>query len=488
LELDLFLFVYVTAGVFVFYLLHGKARAGWLACWSMLFVAHLDKKAFAAALISAVMVWAAGKLTQRLLYSGRRGAAKLTVTAGIAVLAGTLIFMKYVPQALSGTPFQEGWNARLRYLLVPVGFSFYSFQAISYLSDLYQGKIKAAARFLDFLLYMLWFPKFISGPIERADEFLPQSGMLDQVRFKDSGRWTRACMYLLYGLVMKYVAADRIAGMVEGPFADPGAYSTGMLTTAAVLYTVQIYCDFAGYSYAAIGLSLMFGIQLRDNFMQPYLATNITQFWRRWHMSLSSWLRDYIYIPLGGNRKGFARKLLNLSAVFVICGLWHGSSLNFFVWGVMHAAFSVADNILQKYEKKHENGGAVHLLRSGITGQILTLFLVAAAWIVFRVPSMETALVFFRRMTSMSAGASSFAEELARTGLTGWEMWILIISVLLIIATDIYSEKKGKCFPELLAGTSLVRRCWFVYFAVMALFIFGMYGLGAENRLIYMQF
>ena len=484
MKLDLFLAVYTAAAILGFYILRGEGRRRWLAFWSLVYIASLDKTACIAVLIVSLLTWSAGKIIGHQMDAGRRGAARAVAAAGIAALAGTLIFMKYVPQALSGTPFREGWNARLRYLLVPVGFSFYSFQAISYLSDLCSGKCRKAAGFSEFMLYMFWFPKFISGPIERAGVFLPQSDRLGQIQFKDARRWTRAFMYLLYGFLMKYVVADRIAGMIEAPFADPGAHSSGMLAIAAVLYTIQIYCDFAGYSYAAIGFSLMFGLSLRDNFMMPYCATNITQFWRRWHMSLSSWLRDYIYIPLGGNRKGFARKLLNLSVVFIICGLWHGSSLNFLVWGIMHACFCVVDNLLAGLRGSR----TVHMLRNGISGRVLTLLMVTVAWIVFRADSLASAGIFLGRVVSLSGADVSFSEELAQAGICGWEMWILVIGTLFVICCDLYSEKKSRSFPEILSDMSLARRCWFVYLAVMVLFVFGMYGLGANSRLIYMQF
>ena len=276
-------------------------------------------------------------------------------------------------------------------ILVPVGISFYVFQNVGYLVDVYRKHTEAEKHPGYFAAYAAFFPKLLSGPIERAKDFLPQ---LRQGNRLDIELFTNGLKLVSWGLFKKMVVADRLAAFVNVVFADPQAYSGISLSLAVVFYSFQIYCDFSGYTDIAIGLAQMFGLRLSDNFNRPYSATSISDFWRRWHISLSSWLRDYLYIPLGGSRVGIRRHYLNYLVVFGLCGLWHGASWTFVVWGLIHGLYLVAG---------HATAG-IRAQWTAVTGldkrpalhrhlQILiTFLLVTLAWIFFRAESMSDAL------------------------------------------------------------------------------------------------
>lgn len=278
-------------------------------------------------------------------------------------------------------------------LLLPVGLSFYCFQAISYTVDVYRGKASAEYNFFEHLLYLLFFPRVVSGPIVRADELLPRFREQPKLTAEDGGR---ALYRIAVGLVKKLVIADVLgSGLVDPIFRDPEAYTSAECLVAAVAYTFELYYDFSGYSDIALGVAGLFGFKLPENFARPYLATNLSDFWNRWHMSLSTWLRDYLYRPLGGSRVSKPRILFNLMMVMVLGGLWHGADWRFAVWGAVHG---VALCIVRIYwwmiGGKPKDAG---LLRQGL-GLLATFTIVVLTRIVFRAPDMGHAMLMFERI------------------------------------------------------------------------------------------
>lgn len=276
-------------------------------------------------------------------------------------------------------------------LVVPVGISFYIFQNIGYLTDVYRRNQSAEKHLGHFALYLCFFPKLLSGPIERAGNFLPQ--LREQIGF-DAENVTNGLKLVCWGLFKKMVIADRLAAFVNVVYADPQAYSGVSLTMACVFYSFQIYCDFSGYTDIAIGLGQMFGLKLTDNFNRPYSATSVADFWRRWHISLSSWLRDYLYIPLGGNRVGPWRHYLNYLIVFLICGMWHGASWTFVAWGLLHGLYLIAGRATAGWRAAwtsamglHQHPALHRLIKICITFALVTL-----AWIFFRAETMSDAV------------------------------------------------------------------------------------------------
>jgi alginate O-acetyltransferase complex protein AlgI len=319
---------------------------------------------------------------------------------------GLLCYFKYANFFLQS--FYDAADVPLRHrmvldIILPVGISFYTFEAINYVVDVYRGKIHAERNLENFLLFILFFPHLVAGPIVRAADFLPQVDRpkrLTWTRFAVGGR------QVILGLFKKMVIADRMAMVVDPVFAGPDGYSTGVVWLAAIAYSIQIYCDFSGYSDIAIGTARMLGYRLTINFRMPFAATDISDLWaRRWHISLSTWIRDYIYIPLGGNRGSTLRTSFNLLAAMTLCGLWHGANWTFVVWGAMngaylivHRAFRSATRDLTAFRAALETVPGT-ALRIAMTFGAFTL-----AMVVFRSPTFETAQKVFHRLFVPASG------------------------------------------------------------------------------------
>lgn len=280
---------------------------------------------------------------------------------------------------LHGDPF-HAWD-----IFLPIGISFYTFQTISYVVDAYRGTIKPTRSLLDYAFYMSFFPHLVAGPIVRARDFLPQVGT---ITYPSAKELSLGAYLVIKGLVKKAVIADHLSQYADLVFQHPAGYSGFENLMAMYAYAMQIYCDFSGYTDMALGLAAIMGYTLAENFNSPYTASNITEFWHRWHISLSTWLRDYVYIPLGGNRKGELRQSVNLLATMLLGGLWHGASWKFVVWGGMHGLALV----LHKYWLRAT--GKVKFLQSRWLiplGVILTFHFVAALWVYFRASDFDLA-------------------------------------------------------------------------------------------------
>jgi alginate O-acetyltransferase complex protein AlgI len=279
-------------------------------------------------------------------------------------------------------------------LTLPVGVSFFTFQSLSYTIDVYRGKLRPARRFTDFALFVAFFPQLVAGPIVRAIDFLPQ---LDARRRLAEVAFRPYLVLFLVGYVKKACIADNLASLIDPVFAAPAAVDAASLWLAAFLYGVQIYCDFSGYSDMAIATAGLLGYHLMDNFRAPYLASSVTDFWRRWHISLSTWFRDYLYIPLGGNRRSAGRVYANLVIVFVLCGLWHGASWNFVLWGLAHGLFLVVERAT----------GFARNRSWSVLGNAYVLIAVMSAWVFFRTTDLATAAAYYRGMLGLGAGAGA---------------------------------------------------------------------------------
>jgi len=302
----------------------------------------------------------------------------------VTVVLGVLGYFKYANFLgenffwLIGKEFHH-WD-----ILLPVGISFYSFQLLSYAIDVYRGELEEEKDFLDYAFYITFFPQLVAGPIVRAKSFLPQ---LKKEIVLNRFEVEKGFFLIMMGLFKKSILADYLSQYNDLVFANPGAYS-GFETLMAIYgYAIQIYCDFSGYTDMAIGMGKMMGFDLGINFNKPYQSTSLTDFWRRWHISLSSWLRDYLYIPLGGNRKGKFRTYLNLFITMLLGGLWHGANWKFIFWGGMHGVGLAVDKIWQKATK----GRLRDYRLARIAGWFITLHFVVFLWIFFRADSFTTA-------------------------------------------------------------------------------------------------
>jgi len=319
---------------------------------------------------------------------------------------------------LSGINHVWGSHFDAAMIILPVGISFYTFQIISYIIDLYRREVEPIKNIFDFGFYITFFPQLVAGPIVRASSFVPQ--MYQGFRLhKDEA--AQGLFLILNGLVKKIVIADYISiNFVDRVFDNPMSYSGFENLMAVYGYSIQIYCDFSGYTDIAIGLALWMGFRLHINFNSPYIATNITEFWHRWHISLSTWLKDYLYIPLGGNRKGKIRTYINLFLTMLIGGLWHGANLRFIIWGALHGFYLAAHKFwLTLFPKQNSK---LRVLRIFITFNLVTF-----TWMAFRARSMEAVQQMFSQIIHNFKGA--FAWEI----ITAYRLvFILILSAFII--------------------------------------------------------
>lgn len=327
---------------------------------------------------------------------------QIVLWASVTVNLGLLGYFKYTNFFIENLNLLVGSSIAPLDIFLPIGISFYTFQTMSYSIDLYRRKIAPAQNFLDFLFFVSFFPQLVAGPIVRAAEFIPQ--ITRRVSLSNY-RLDKALLLIMGGLLKKAIISDYISiNFVDRVFDNPHLYSSFENLLASYGYAVQIYCDFSGYSDIAIGLGLLLGFTLPQNFRSPYQSSSITEFWRRWHITLSSWLRDYLYISLGGNRRGAWRTYFNLFLVMFLGGLWHGAAWKFVVWGMLHGILLAIERFLRQF---------VHLPRtilSRFLGWFFTFHLVVFAWIFFRASSFDTAVVVIQRISAVFKGGYNVLE------------------------------------------------------------------------------
>lgn len=323
---------------------------------------------------------------------------RLLITSVVVNLAalGSFKYFNFFVDSAGAVLERLGLSANLPTLriILPVGISFYTFQSMSYAFDVYRRRLEPARSPLDFALYVAYFPQLVAGPIERAQALLPQ---ITRPRVRPtSSQVSSGLLLILIGLFKKVAIADVMAPIVESAFATPKANSSIALLVGLYAFALQIYGDFSGYTDIARGTSRLLGIELMENFSQPYLSRNITAFWRTWHISLSTWLYDYLYIPLGGNRKGRLATYRNLMIVMLLGGLWHGAAWTFVIWGGLHGIYLAIHRWRGKYVPRGYQGRFV--LRRDIIPALATFHLVAFAWIFFRADSLSTAISYVQRL------------------------------------------------------------------------------------------
>jgi alginate O-acetyltransferase complex protein AlgI len=318
------------------------------------------------------------------------------LTINVVGNLGLLCYFKYVNFFLDSVRaglHQLGATASLPVLevIIPVGLSFYTFEAINYVIDVYRGQVRAERDWTKFMLFILFFPHLVAGPIVRAKDFLPQ------LHRRKHWSWNRALLgaqFVVMGLFKKSAIADRLAQFVDPIFgtdliqAAPGEYRSETVWIAVIAYAIQIYCDFSGYTDMAIGFAHLLGYRLTKNFNMPYLAGNVSDFWHRWHVSLSGWLRDYLFIPLGGSRGGEWRTARNLMLTMTLGGLWHGASWTFVVWGVLHGLFLVVHRAVRRFcERRPLLNRLLSTAPAAAAGWALTMLCVLVGWVFFRAKS-----------------------------------------------------------------------------------------------------
>lgn len=374
--------------------------------------------------------------------------------------------------------------------ILPVGISFYTFQTLSYTIDVFNGRRSAERHFGYFALYVSFFPQLVAGPIERSETLLPQLRKLTPASYDDM---RMGLIQIGWGLFKKMVVADRIAEFVNVAYGDYAEMSGSVLWLATIGFGIQIYCDFSGYSDIAIGTSRLFGVRLMTNFKTPYFSKNPAEFWTRWHISLSTWFRDYVYIPLGGSRVNRYVTGRNLIVVFAVSGIWHGSNWTFLIWGLFHGILLVAWRMASKW-KSADRSMASRLSRSASSafGMAVTYVLVNLGWVFFRAQNLTDACGILREMLSFrDLGLERLLSDIAElSGFGLVELWVVAGSFVVLFAVDLVIYLRGSLedvMHRLLSSILCLR--WLVYlFLIFSIVVFGVYGTGDVKDFIYFQF
>lgn len=307
----------------------------------------------------------------------------------LSVNLGILFFFKYFNFFLDNINFLTGGELAYLQFLLPVGISFYTFQTLSYSIDVYQNRLAPEKDLGRFALYVSFFPQLVAGPIERSTRLLPQFRKKIALSYEN---FSQGGQRIIWGFFKKVVIADNLAQIVDVVYTNPGDYHSLALLLATYCFTIQIYCDFSGYSDIAIGTARILGIDLMENFKVPYFATSIRNFWQRWHISLSTWFRDYVYLPLGGNRVPVRRWYANLLIVFIVSGFWHGANWTFIIWGALHGLYLIGEIVLKKVNLPS-------LFSNRLLQTLICFHLVVLGWIFFRAQNLSEALYIIREIS-----------------------------------------------------------------------------------------
>jgi alginate O-acetyltransferase complex protein AlgI len=408
-----------------------------------------------------VIDYLAGLQIARSTGRSRKSWLVLSIIANVGVLA----FFKYFNFLFGAFEPLIHWvspnlNIPVLHILLPIGLSFHTFQAMSYTIEVYRGKQPPEKNFLTYALYVMFYPQLVAGPIERPQNVLPQ---LHQLQPYDRDQVRAGMARMLWGFFKKAVIADRLAMMVDYCFSHSSSISSSSLLVGAIFYSFQIYCDFSGYCDIGIGAAKVMGIRLMENFNEPYRARSISEFWTRWHISLSTWFRDYVYIPLGGNRLGEVRRKINVLFVFLLSGLWHGANWTFVMWGGLHGVMTA----FFPGKKKAERNNAFILNTIFV---LINFGIVTGLWVFFRSPSIKEAFHYLSRIFHWTGGTFY-------VGLKMEEVWASVV----LIAIMLLRERFLKSFY---INNSLSYISYFVSFVIIVY----MLGVFNENQFIYFQF
>jgi D-alanyl-lipoteichoic acid acyltransferase DltB (MBOAT superfamily) len=369
----------------------------------------------------------------------------------------------------------------LAHIILPIGLSFHTFQSLSYVIEVYRGKQQPERHFGIYSLYVMFYPQLVAGPIERPQNLLHQFYQDHRFNIED---FSQGMMLIAWGFFQKMVIADRCSPYVNRVFSDWHSYSGVTLVVASLLFSIQIYADFSGYSTIAIGCARVMGIRLMRNFNHPYFATNIAEFWQRWHISLSTWFRDYIYFPLGGNRVSWSRHYFNLMVVFLLSGLWHGANWTFLIWGFYHGCLLILETALRPITRRMQANSWIPLA----VQRVLTIFLVSLGWVFFRAAHVSDAFGILHKMTAIRPLSKTEWMEAALT-FTGTNTSIAVgtVTILLIALFLAIEWSQERSLFRNLRLTQLPPR--YAALATVALFqCILMFGVLRASAFIYFQF
>ena len=489
--------VFFPITLLVYYLVPIKYRYIWLLITSYLFYMNWDLKYTLLLLFSTVITYIGGVvidvLEKNIQEKDKKILLKKTALISCIIInLAILISYKYYNFFTSAIEnvlafFDVSIEIPNSTLLLPVGISFYIFQALGYIIDVYRKEINAEKNILRYALFVSFFPQLVAGPIERSKNLL---GQLNNIKKFDYDKFVNGFLLVLWGFFIKLVIADRISGMVDIVYGDITGYSGTILFVATVLFAFQIYCDFAGYSIIAMGTAAMMGFTLMENFNAPYLAENVNEFWKRWHISLTSWFRDYLYIPLGGNRKGILSKCVNLLIVFGISGLWHGAAWTYIAWGLINGIYRVIGEVfkeLRKVLRLSWNIGRSRLICK-ICKIIITFILVDITWIFFRAEGIVDAIYIFKKILTDWTPNIFWDGSLLRLGMDSKNVLVLLFSLFVLLLADI-AKNNGIIIREIVLKQNFWFQYFFILISIVSILVFGIWGPAYDaSSFIYFQF
>lgn len=490
--------IFLPIVLLIYYIIPDKIKYCWLLICSYYFYMCWNAAYILLILFSTVVTYVCGILIERTKnssYEDRRKAQikKCCVTCSLILNLGILVAFKYltfIVGNLNVMLLKYGFQLALPEfdILLPVGISFYTFQALGYTIDVYRDEIYAEKNILKYALFVSFFPQLVAGPIERSKNLLKQLAVPEKLKFEN----LRGGVFLMiWGGFLKVILADRIALFVDTVYGDNWtAFSGYYFIVATALFAVQIYCDFSGYSIIAMGAAKTLGIDLMENFNAPYFSLSTAEFWRRWHISLSSWFRDYLYIPLGGNRKGKIRKYINLLITFSVSGLWHGAHWNYVVWGLLNGIYQVSGELLMPVRKRF-----VRLLNLNeeslghkAVRMLITFICIDVSWIFFRAEGLKKALAIVKSIVTVHNPWILLDGSLYHCGLSQKNFTLMLICIGILFVADIF-KYKGIVIREIIIQQDWWCQIVIISFAIFGIILFGIWGNNYDAaNFIYFQF
>lgn len=474
--------------IILYYVIPGKFRYIWLLVSSYYFYIQYNFKYAFLLLFTTVITYAGAILLDEIKnIKKRRIVLHVVIITELALLAYFKYFSMlagYINKILSFIYGKDTIN--IPSVVLPVGISFFTLQSMGYLIDVYRKDIYSERNFFRYALFVSFFPQLVAGPIERSKNLLKQLATSHKFNFENL---RHGALIMTYGFFVKTVIADRLAIFVDAVYKDPGTYDGIFIVIATVLFALQIYCDFYGYSTIAKGASMTMGIKLMDNFNAPYYSKSVKEFWRRWHISLSTWFRDYLYIPLGGNRKGQLRKYINLIIVFAISGLWHGASVAFIVWGLLHGLYQILEYVVAAVVNKLKLD--CNITQPKIVQVIkilLTFALCCFAWLFFRAGSISASKQLLLEMIN-NFSLNHFRERsMFGLGVSKEYFCVLALAIIVLAIVDYYKYHYDNV-TKLFFGKKWFVRVSLEILMIVAILLFGCYGeLYDVHQFIYFQF
>ncbi len=489
--------LFFPIAVLLYFVFPKKVRNYWLLLCSYFYYMCWNPKYILLLIASTLVTYLSGILMEHVKNSGKTDEIILRqknwiVAVSFILNIGMLFYFKYINFAIDTwerifTKLGITMNVPAVDVVLPVGISFYIFQALSYTMDVYRDEIYAEKNPFRYALFVSFFPQLVAGPIERSKNLLKQLATPGKFNYDNvrSGLLT-----MLWGYFLKLVIADRCAILVDTVYNNVSGYFGYQLVLASVLFALQIYCDFMSYSTIAIGAARVLGYNLMENFHLPYFATSIKDFWRRWHISLSTWLRDYLYIPLGGNRKGQLRKYFNIMVTFFVSGLWHGAAFTYIFWGVLHGFYQIIEDLLKPHTDKLLEVLSINPKNKVlyVCKIIVTFIFVDIAWVFFRANSVSDALIVFKNSFYL-ANLVNIKVDLWALGLDIRNMAMLMLGTLILFISSVMrargDQKNKTLLVEWISSKNFIIR-YALYWSCMIMIIFSMDITGKE--FIYFQF